>query len=124
MEWIEIKPGDDGRSGEASVRFPRSERVFDGHFPPGPILPGVVLIDTAVSIVAKVSGRPLRLAELSNVKFAMPVEPDQEIRFAFQTTPDSAGPERIKVKGRWSRGTDKIAEMQFTAVAEGESHGA
>lgn len=124
MEWIEIKPGDDGRSGEAAVRFPPSAQVFAGHFPHRPILPGVVLIDTAVSIVAKISGRPLRLAALANVKFVSPVEADQEIRFAFRAEPDPAAPGRIRVKGRWSRGADKIAEMQFAAAEEGGSHGA
>ena len=123
MEIVEIKQADGMWKGEASVRFPRSEPAFEGHFPHAPILPGVVLIALAVEVASRVLKRPLRLLRLVNVKFSSAVLPDQEVRFAFSAEPDPARPDRIKVAGRWSRGMDKIAEMNFVAISEGFFHG-
>ena len=123
MEILEILWNGDAGEGQASVRFPRSSPVFEGHFPQAPILPGVVLIDAAVQIAAQATQRKLRLSYLSNAKFTNVVEPDQTVVLTFKVSPDSADACRVKVAGKWNREGAKIAEFQFAAVQEGGGNG-
>lgn len=114
MHVIQIggRPG----GGEARIRFDARDPVFEGHFPQGPILPGVVLIDAAVELVARVLERPLRLERLASVKFCSMVPPDEVITFTFTVVPEAGDAGRVKVNGRWLRETGKIADLIFTAT--------
>lgn len=123
MEILEILWNGVAGEGQATVRFPRSSPVFEGHFPQAPILPGVVLIDVAVQIAAQAMRRKLRLSQLSNAKFTNVVEPDQAVVLSFKVSPDPADASRVKVAGKWNREGAKIAEFQFAAVQEGGGDG-
>jgi len=123
VEILEIQWNSDTGQGQATVRFPRSSPVFEGHFPQAPILPGVVLIDAAVQIAAQATRRKLRLSQLSNAKFINVVEPDQAVVLSFKVSPDPADASRVKVAGKWNREGAKIAEFQFAAVQEGGGDG-
>ncbi len=54
---------------------PFDHPAFAGHFPGTPILPGVVLLDTALQAIAKASGVTLDRCEISSVKFLSPAYP-------------------------------------------------
>ena len=123
MEILEIQWNAESGSGQATVRFPRSSPIFEGHFPQAPILPGVVLIDAAVQIAAQATRRKLRLSYLSNAKFTNVVEPEQTVVLTFKVSPDPADARRVKVAGKWNREGTKIAEFQFAAVQEGGGDG-
>jgi 3-hydroxymyristoyl/3-hydroxydecanoyl-(acyl carrier protein) dehydratase len=58
---------------------PLDHPAFVGHFPGTPILPGVVLLDVALQIIAKTSGIALDLCEISAVKFLSPASPGDEL---------------------------------------------
>ena len=58
---------------------PLDHPAFAGHFPGTPILPGVVLLDMALQIIAKTSGIALDLCEISSVKFLSPASPGDEL---------------------------------------------
>ena len=58
---------------------PLDHPAFAGHFPGTPILPGVVLLDVALHIIAKTSGIALDLCEISAVKFLSPASPGDEL---------------------------------------------
>ena len=111
------------QSNEARVRFPAGAAYFAGHFPGQPIVPGVVLIDAAVRIAAQATGRPLRLRRLVYAKFVQAVGADQEAVWAWQTTAAPENAAQLRITGKWSRDGAKIAEVQFIAVDEGDSHG-
>jgi 3-hydroxyacyl-[acyl-carrier-protein] dehydratase len=49
--------------------------AFAGHFPDAPIVPGVVLLDTALQAIALAENLPLDQYELSSVKFLSPLSP-------------------------------------------------
>jgi 3-hydroxyacyl-[acyl-carrier-protein] dehydratase len=51
---------------------------FGGHFPGYPILPAIVEIATAVSLVSELEG-PKRLVAVEDGKFLKPVRPEQEL---------------------------------------------
>lgn len=105
-------------NGEARVRFPADEPAFAGHFPGAPVLPGVVLIDTAVALVGQALGKPLRLEHLDSVKFVRTVAPGDILDLAFTLKPDPECPQRIRATARWIRGAERISEMSWTAGPE------
>jgi 3-hydroxyacyl-[acyl-carrier-protein] dehydratase len=49
--------------------------AFAGHFPGAPIVPGVVLLDTALQAIAVAESLLLDQYELSSVKFLSPLSP-------------------------------------------------
>lgn len=58
---------------------PLDHPAFAGHFPGTPILPGVVLLDMALQIIAAATGIALDLCEISSVKFLSPASPGDEL---------------------------------------------
>ena len=58
---------------------PPDHPALAGHFPGTPILPGVVLLDVALKIIAEARGLPLDLCEISSVKFLSPASPGDEL---------------------------------------------
>ena len=53
--------------------------AFAGHFPGTPILPGVVLLDSALQAIAAATGLVLDRCEISSVKFLSPARPGDEL---------------------------------------------
>lgn len=74
-------------SGVTQWMVPLDHPAFAGHFPGRPILPGVVLLDVALHVVADVAGIGLERCEISSVKFLGPAKPGDtlQIRHDFQT---------------------------------------
>lgn len=124
MRIIAIKQEAGACCGESQVVFPSSEKYFEGHFPYAPILPGVVLVDAAMEIAATVVKQPLRWVKLANVKFCNVVLPDQEICFAFKISPENNDGALLRLSGRWTRGDEKIADLQGVVTGERGGNGA
>lgn len=61
-------------------RFEPSFTGFAGHFPGFPIVPAVVQLLAAQSLVEDFYGRPLRLQSVEHAKFVHQLRPDQEVR--------------------------------------------
>ena len=65
---------------------PLDHPAFVGHLPGTPILPGVVLLDLALQIIADSSGIALDLCEISSVKFLSPARPGDELLIQHSVT--------------------------------------
>ena len=77
--------------------IPLQHPAFDGHFPGAPLLPGVVLLDEMLRVVAAdralgagppESGAPLGVEggwTLSSAKFLHPVRPGETLTFEHET---------------------------------------
>ncbi len=53
--------------------------VFAGHFPGTPIVPGVMLLDTALHAIAAATGIALDTCEIGSVKFLARANPGEEL---------------------------------------------
>jgi hypothetical protein len=72
---------------EARVRFPAGCAWFDGHFPDGPVLPGVALLSLVRAAVARRRwpDPPARtVTGFGRVRFRQPVLPDELLRLALR----------------------------------------
>ena len=72
---------------EARIRFDRSHRIFTGHFPQVPVVPGVCLIQMVQELSGELLDKKLTLANGSNIKFLAPINPDMhpEVHVSIQT---------------------------------------
>jgi 3-hydroxymyristoyl/3-hydroxydecanoyl-(acyl carrier protein) dehydratase len=65
-------------------RVPVEHPVFAGHFPGTPIVPGVLLLDTAMNAIAAQTGMILDQCEIRSVKFLSPARPGDELIIRFE----------------------------------------
>ena len=64
--------------------------AYAGHFPGRPVLPGVVLLDAALSAISDATGRSLSTRELASAKFLSPVTPGETLTLEQRTTASGA----------------------------------
>ena len=88
---------------------PLNHPAFAGHFPSTPILPGVVLLDMALQIIARTSGIALDLCEISSVKFLSPASPGDKL--VIQHSISASGTIRFDIMA----GMRKIASGSIVA---------
>ncbi|MEK6663388.1 MAG: 3-hydroxyacyl-ACP dehydratase FabZ family protein [Pseudomonadota bacterium] len=88
---------------------PLDHPAFAGHFPGTPILPGVVLLDTALQAIAQASGIALDLCEISSVKFLSPANPGDALLIQHEIS--ASGTIRFEIVA----GTRKIASGSIVA---------
>ena len=58
---------------------PADHPAFAGHFPGTPILPGVMLLDQVLNVIAAATGIALDVCQISSVKFLSPAGPGDEL---------------------------------------------
>lgn len=58
--------------------------ALEGHFPDNPVVPGVVLLDRAMALLASVHDDLVIPIEFSRVKFLRPVLPGQTVRVSSE----------------------------------------
>ena len=92
---------------------PVDHPVFAGHFPGTPILPGAMLLDTALHSIAAATGIALDLCEISSVKFLSPANPGDELM--IQHVISDGGTIRFTIVA--VAGTRKIAIGTFVPIA-------
>jgi 3-hydroxyacyl-[acyl-carrier-protein] dehydratase len=66
------------------IQIPPDHPAFAGHFPGTPIVPGVVLLDEALEVIARELGLTLERCTLAAVKFKSVVRPGQPVTLRFE----------------------------------------
>ncbi|WP_179401268.1 AMP-binding protein [Burkholderia guangdongensis] len=76
----------------APVTFtiPADHPALPGHFPGRPIVPGVVLLDHAISAIGAALNRPFDTWRLGSAKFPSPAAPGEPLALAFDTAASGA----------------------------------
>lgn len=72
-------------NGEATWTVPLDHPAFAGHFPGRPIVPGVVLLERALVLVA--GERGVAGFSVANAKFLSPVGPGESLTFTWRPSP-------------------------------------
>ena len=68
------------------IQIPRDHPAFAGHFPGTPIVPGVMLLDEALDVIARELGLTLQRCTLAAVKFKSVVRPGQQVTLRFEVS--------------------------------------
>lgn len=61
----------------ATINLNKHHRVFEGHFPGNPVMPGVCMIQMVKELTEKAIRKSLFLAVTSNVKFMAIINPEK-----------------------------------------------
>jgi 3-hydroxyacyl-[acyl-carrier-protein] dehydratase len=62
---------------KATLTLRRDHKIFDGHFPGLPIVPGVCMMQIVRELMEVTTKKTLRIAEADNMKFLSVINPDQ-----------------------------------------------
>ncbi|CAB3782999.1 AMP-binding protein [Pararobbsia alpina] len=73
-----------------TLSVPVDHPAYAGHFPGRPVLPGVVLLDEALSVISASTGLPLSACELASAKFLSPVTPGEPLTLEQRTLPSGS----------------------------------
>ena len=80
-------------------RFSAADPTFAGHFPGGPILPGVFQLELARAAAEAELAAPLTVLEIIKAKFQRPILPEETVRLALKV---SGAEGTIQVRARFS----------------------
>jgi len=70
-----------------ALAIPADHPAYAGHFPGRPILPGVVLLDEALHVVAERQGLDAATAQIRSAKFLSPVQPGEPLVLHYSEAP-------------------------------------
>lgn len=65
-------------SSEFSILINKQHRVFEGHFPGNPVVPGVISMMMVRQCAEKIIGRETRFATISQCKYLQAIIPDDK----------------------------------------------
>lgn len=82
---------------KASISIDKSHKIFEGHFPTIPIVPGVCMMQMIKEIIEQKLNRKLMLTEGDNIKFLSVINPTQhsEVDADIQYQEESEGSVKI-----------------------------
>ena len=95
------------------LAIPLAHPAYAGHFPGHPILPGVVLLDHALQLLAAHEGLTLAGAQIKSAKFLSPVLPGEKVSLRYEST--SAGVFRFQLLVGVERVGDHIVDERIAA---------
>lgn len=78
------------------LSFPAGHPAFPDHFPGNPLVPGALLLDETLAVLALARGLPYEALEVRQAKFVQPVRPDQPVDISWEGA--GAGPMDVSLR--------------------------
>ena len=71
---------------EAIVELDEQHKIFEGHFPGHPVLPGACMLQMVKELLETFFQKPLRLVKADDIRFSAMVDPtaNKELTFSIQ----------------------------------------
>jgi 3-hydroxyacyl-[acyl-carrier-protein] dehydratase len=75
-----------GSSYEAVIELNEQHKIFDGHFPGQPVLPGACMLQMTRELLETFFEKPLQLVKADDIRFSAMVDPtvNKELTFSIQ----------------------------------------
>src|ERR1700712_2521832 len=70
----------------ASLKIDRHHKIFEGHFPGSPVVPGVCMMQIVKEILENALGKELNLKKADHMKFLSILNPDQADKILLDAT--------------------------------------
>ena len=102
----------DAASATATLLASPELAAFEGHFPQGAILPGVVLLDWAVRLGREAFGLSGGMLRMETLKFQQLVRPGAELNVALTWAPG-----RLDFRFTSSHGVHAVGRLRFDGTA-------
>lgn len=71
---------------QATLTFNRTHKIFEGHFPGLPVVPGVCMMQIVREVTELAVARTLRIAAGDNLKFLAVINPDEQAEVSLTIT--------------------------------------
>ena len=77
----------------AQLSLNGNHKIFEGHFPGQPVVPGVCMLQMVTETARNATGKKLHLLKADNMKFLTVIDPrqTQSVNFELKYTVDEAG---------------------------------
>src|SRR5690606_37475687 len=92
------------------IRIDANHPALPGHFPGWPVVPGVLLLDRTIAAAEAWLGRELHVVGLPQVKFTMPLLPDETATVDLALGTGELRFEIRRAEDRIAQGVLKLAE--------------
>lgn len=96
----------------ATFCFAPENKIFDGHFPGNPILPGICQLEMVKYMIERIFACKCQLQQASSIKFFQPVLPEQEFTFVVSCKQQDGELLDIKCKGTVGQNNAKSTEIK------------
>ena len=108
-----LRSSNTNEAGAVGIEFsyPASFLGFQGHFPNDPILPGVCILQSMRIGLEKAMQRQLRLTEVVNAKFIVPVRPGDTLLYTARESASENSEITVKTKVTRVPGSERVAEL-------------
>ena len=98
----------------ASLGFDPKHKIFEGHFPGQPVVPGVVLIHILKDICSTIVGTEVQLLKGTNIKFLNLIDPRDNTTISISGTFTESEKHQISLNASISN-TDQV-NIKFKGV--------
>ena len=101
-----------------SIRIMRDHRVFEGHFPGNPVLPGVCTLHIAGELLSKYLEQKLMLVKSENVKFMSLVVPTENTILNYEISFSKKEENVLSVKCAVTSNEVEVLKMKGSYVCQ------
>lgn len=99
----------------AEVTIASDSAWFSGHFPGQPVLPGIAQLEMVFDLIRQHEKRPLRIAEVSRVRFKRAILPEDRVTIVATPRPGKSDAYTFRLEkadGLVTTGTLTVAPSQ------------
>ena len=89
---------DDPDNIKLMIKFNPNHKIFEGHFPGQPVVPGVCLIEIITDCVSGLANYPCKLIDSEYIKFLKPIIPNENDTYMINIILNKLSPEKIRVE--------------------------
>jgi 3-hydroxyacyl-[acyl-carrier-protein] dehydratase len=99
-----VESSNDGQNIRAQVSFNADNKIFKGHFPELPVVPGVCQLQMLTEVLSYVLQREVELIKASHVKFLKLLNPTEHPRLFMDIKFTGTPGEKLLVQSNYSFG--------------------
>lgn len=89
---------DETQKHSISITVNKDHKIFNGHFPENPVVPGVCMLQITKELVEKITGESLFLQKVINAKFTALINPEVNPGLVLELDIIKIDENQIKVK--------------------------
>ena len=91
---------------EATIEINKNHRIFEGHFPGQPIIPGACLFQIIKEMIELAVAGPVQLVKADHLKFLIPLDPNDTTPLKIDLKYNLAGPQHVHVSANVRKNND------------------